>query len=75
VTVKLEAFESSFPATVQVVEPLGNETLLYFNLAGDQFVVRAPGKVGVDVDQQAHLALPHQYLHFFSAEDGQSLLR
>jgi multiple sugar transport system ATP-binding protein len=75
VAVEVEPFANSFPLTVQVIEPLGNETLLYFGLAAEPFVVRAPGKIDLAVDGTAHLAVSAAHLHFFSPENGRSLLR
>ncbi len=63
----------AFPAVVQLVEPLGNETLLYFTVAGRMFVVRSPGGVEAGVDRQVGLALAGERAHFFDPETGRSL--
>ena len=65
---------AAFAATVQVVEPLGNETLLYFTVAGRQFVVRGPGGAVAAVDSEVPLALSAEHIHLFAADDGRNLL-
>ena len=61
-------------ARVDVVEPMGNEIFLYFELGGKDLVaridVRTPPAVSTDVD----LVLDTESLHFFDKETGESLL-
>ena len=59
---------------VQVVESLGNETLLYFQAAEQPFVVRCPGHPGAAVDQVLGLSLLPQHIHLFDGgPDGRTL--
>ncbi|MHB8079677.1 MAG: ABC transporter ATP-binding protein [Candidatus Krumholzibacteriia bacterium] len=64
----------SFAATVQVVEPLGNEALLYLSVAGRLFVVRAPGDAAFGVDDEVGIVAGAEHLHLFEAAGGQSRL-
>ena len=64
----------SFAATVQVIEPLGNETLLYFTVAGHLFVVRGPGVVDAAVDGPLGLALAGEHIQLFDPDGGRNLL-
>jgi len=61
-------------AHLDVVEPMGNEIFLYFELGGKDLVaridVRTPPSVNSDVD----LVLDTESLHFFDKETGESLL-
>ena len=61
-------------AHLDVVEPMGNEIFLYFELGGKDLVaridVRTPPSVNTDVD----LVLDTESLHFFDKETGESLL-
>jgi multiple sugar transport system ATP-binding protein len=66
--------KAAIPATVQVVEPLGNETLLYCQVAAHDIVVRAPGQLSAAVEQQVWLDFPAAAIHLFGADDGRSLL-
>ncbi len=71
-----ERLESWAPmrAHLDVVEPMGNEIFLYFELGGKDLVaridVRTPPSVNTDVD----LILDTRNLHFFDKETGESLL-
>ncbi|MFH1841784.1 MAG: sn-glycerol-3-phosphate ABC transporter ATP-binding protein UgpC [bacterium] len=62
-----------FPASVQVIEPLGNETLLYLSVAGGQFVVRDLGQSAAVVDAVIQLSFQANHIHLFAAEDGRNL--
>ncbi len=66
--------EAGFPSPVQVVESLGSETLLYFDVAGRPFVVRAPARTAPPIGQPLQLALKPGHIHLFAADAaGQSL--
>jgi len=64
---------ASFAAPVQVVEPLGNETLLYFNVGDAPFTVRSQGNVQAAVDQEIAIDLPAAHIHLFDAASGEAL--
>ena len=70
---KLSAL-ASITAHLDVVEPMGNEIFLYFDLGGRNLVaridVRVPPKVNTDVDLVADM----ERAHFFDKETGRSLL-
>ncbi|MFO7653505.1 MAG: sn-glycerol-3-phosphate ABC transporter ATP-binding protein UgpC [Candidatus Krumholzibacteriia bacterium] len=58
-----------------VGEQLGNETLLYFELAGQPFVVRTAGSVTAEVDEEVPLSLDGERLQLFAADgDGRNLV-
>ena len=61
-------------AHLDVVEPMGNEIFLYFDLGGRDLVaridVRVPPKVNTDVELVADM----ESAHFFDKETGRSLL-
>jgi len=54
-------------APVQVLENLGNETLIYFQLGGRQFTVRGPGQLSARIDQEVPLAFRPGHIHLFEA--------
>jgi ABC-type sugar transport system ATPase subunit len=61
-------------APVQVLENLGNETLIYFQLGGGQFTVRGPGQLSAGIDQEIPLAFRPDHIHLFEAgEKGAAL--
>ena len=59
--------EGGLAVPVQVVEPLGNETLLYFEVGGEPVTVRAPGNVQAAVDEAVRLSPRAGHLHVFDA--------
>jgi len=65
---------ASIKAHLDVVEPMGNEIFLYFDLGDRGFVaridVRVPPKVNTDIDLVADM----ESAHFFDKETGRSLL-
>ena len=64
-----------FSLPLQVLEPLGNESLLYFSLGQEPLVVRAPGIVRTSIDQNVPLRFAAGHLHLFAPEgEGESLL-
>jgi multiple sugar transport system ATP-binding protein len=75
VRVGAEGSDVSMRAAVQVIEPLGNETLLYFSVAEQPLTVRAPGQVAAAVDQQMDLVLDAAHIHLFARDDGRNLMR
>ena len=62
-------------AAVQVVESLGNETLLYFQIAGQPFTARSSGEVAAAVDSRLDLTFAPEHIHLFATgDDGYALL-
>ncbi len=59
---------ASFKAVLRVLEPLGNETLLYLEIGDQPLVVRAPGHVETPIDEPLDIALPAKHLHLFAAD-------
>jgi len=69
-----DAGAANLQVPVQVVESLGNETLLYFRFAGEQLTVRGPGRLDARIDQTVGLALRPEHLHLFgSGAEGANL--
>ncbi len=65
--------DGAITATLQVIEPLGNETLLYFTLGGTPFTVRSQGNIQAKVGETIGLALPAEHLHLFDSDNGEAL--
>ncbi|MBU2493782.1 MAG: sn-glycerol-3-phosphate ABC transporter ATP-binding protein UgpC [Bacteroidetes bacterium] len=51
--------------TVEVVEPLGNETFLYFTISNEQFIARVDSASTVKADDKVRLYLDVNKLYFF----------
>lgn len=60
-------------ARVLVVEPVGHEVLVVFDLGGNEIVGRVGPETGIRSGEIVPLAPRKDRLHFFSAPDGQRL--
>jgi len=61
-------------ARVQVIESLGNETLVYFQIGEAPFTVRGPGDLSAAIDQELGLSLRPDRIHLFASGSGENLL-
>lgn len=64
----------SVPATVNVVEPLGNEMILYVNVHGQDLVCRVDSHTPVSVGQAVSVKFDMGKTHFFDVETGENVL-
>jgi multiple sugar transport system ATP-binding protein len=62
-----------FPATVDVVEFLGNEELIHAQAAGNEIVALLPSDKKVAVGDNVQLAVPMEKLHIFDPESEKTL--
>jgi multiple sugar transport system ATP-binding protein len=69
VEVVTDSGSAGLKAPVQVLESLGNETLLYFQLGDKQLTVRGRGQVAAGIDEDLDLALQPDHIHLFEAGD------
>lgn len=65
--------DSTVTATVEVVEPLGSEVLLYLTTGKSPFVARISGNEQVDVNQDIQLVFNMQKAHLFDRETEKCL--
>ena len=63
----------SVNGTVEIVEPLGNETNLHMNLLGATLVSRAEGRRHFSVGEKLQMTLDLNHLHIFDAETEKSI--
>ena len=62
--------DSSVPARIDLVEPTGNEALLYANAAGHDIAIRIDRHTLPTVGADVTLTLSPAHAHFFDAESG-----
>jgi len=74
IEVVADAAAASVSPPIQVLESLGNETLIYFQLGGRQFTARGPGQLAAKVDQEIPLAFKPGHIHLFESGDQGSAL-
>ncbi len=61
-------------ATIDVVEPMGNEIYLYFKLGGQDMVARIDVREPPEVNSTLDLAIDMDSAHFFEKESGRTLV-
>jgi multiple sugar transport system ATP-binding protein len=64
---------AALPATVEVCEPLGNETLVHWAWAAGGLVSRVPGQSAPGVGDRATLHCPLEKLHLFDPKTERTL--
>ena len=70
--------DSSYPkfatVNIDVVERMGHETIVYFNVEGNSLVARLNGDVSVDPGENLDLHLPANKWHLFEVDGRQNAL-
>lgn len=62
-----------FPATVDVVEYLGNDELIHAKSEGNEIIALIPSAKGVNVGDNVEFAVPMEKLHIFDPESERTL--
>lgn len=62
-------------ATLDVVEPMGNEIFLYFPLDENQFVARVPAREKPEAGSKRKLMFDTAKLHFFASDEDEKAIR
>jgi multiple sugar transport system ATP-binding protein len=66
--------DSGLPATVRLTEPLGDETLVFFDYGGEtQLVAKTDGDCALQVGDRVHFTFDAGGVLFFDAQDGARL--
>ena len=68
-----KSVEPHFYPEIDVVEPVGNEIFIYFDIDGVQIVGRLPSDVHVSVGEKLDLAFDIENLHFFDLKTEQAI--
>lgn len=59
--------------TIDVIEPLGKERLLYFDIDETEFTASVSGRQHVSENETVSLSFPESRVHFFDAETGMAV--
>jgi multiple sugar transport system ATP-binding protein len=70
---KNESYYSPVTVNLEVVEPMGNEILLYFNFDNEQFVARIPAREIPEAGKMKELLFDTNKLHFFDFETEKTI--
>ena len=68
------ADEALMSGTVNVVEPLGTETLVYVQVGGHEVIASAPGRHISEPGDQVHLSATVDEIHFFDTATEEVIL-
>lgn len=68
-----EKFNFTIDGTIQIVEPLGNETNLHMDFGGAQLVAKSEGRRQYEVGEKLKMTFDLTHLHLFDAETEQSI--
>ena len=63
----------AFRSRIEFTEMLGNETLLFSSIGGDEFISRMHQPRPVEPDESLAFRLNLERMHLFDAETGQSI--
>jgi multiple sugar transport system ATP-binding protein len=61
------------PVTLVLVEHLGHETIVHFDLAGGRYTARLPAAAQVQTGSQLTLGIRQNAFHLFDSDDGRRL--
>lgn len=59
--------------TLDVVEPMGNETIIYFKVGGNKMIARIQSGEVLRVNQSFELLINLEYLHFFDGKTEKAI--
>jgi len=65
--------KTSIQAKVEVLEPMGNEIIAYFNSGTFNFTVRCPADINLDINNTVYLIPDMDHVHFFEKDSGKVL--
>jgi len=59
---------------IDVIEPMGNETFIYFDIGKDQFIARVKPDEKLKVNEKIKLFIAADNIYFFDKNSGQNIL-
>ena len=64
---------TTLESMVNVVEPLGDETILYLSTSNHEFIAKVDSHHRVEVNQEIEVVLDLSKAHMFDADTGENL--
>jgi len=68
-----EGLRNTLSATVRVIEPLGDEMILYLSIGNADFLAKVEAHYQTEVDQKIEVPLDTSKIHIFDAETGENI--
>ncbi|WP_254534002.1 ABC transporter ATP-binding protein [Natrinema gelatinilyticum] len=69
-----ESTENTIEVTVDVIEPLGKEQMIYFSLDGETYTGSVSGHRNIPEGGTVHLRFPTERVHLFDHDTSESIL-
>jgi len=65
--------ENAVPTTVEVVEPMGEVTYVYFEISGETYTASVGGEYRIEAGEDVHLQFPESKIHLFDGRTGEAV--
>ena len=65
--------KNAVPTTVEVIEPMGEVTYVYFELDGETYTASIDGERRIEAGDDIHVVFPERKLHLFDGQTGESI--
>jgi len=66
--------DNRFTVDINVVEPLGKEQLLYFDIAGNEYIASTAKGAVFPTNSTVEIHFPEKQIHLFDAETGEAIV-
>ena len=74
IEVDIDPGPNSLPITIDVLEPLGKEQLLYFDIAGNEYIASTAEGAVFPTNSTVEIHFPEEQIHLFDAETGEAIV-
>ena len=64
---------NAVPASVNVVEPMGESSVIYVEIGDQTFTASVSGELVIDNDQEFHVYFPPDRIHLFDGQTGEAV--
>jgi len=65
--------ENIIEVEVGVVEPLGKDQLIHFNIGDETYKASVPGRLNIPEESMVHFSLPNEMIHLFDKKTGETI--
>jgi len=70
-----EGEDNALSAEITVVEPLGDDMLVYLSAEGEDFVLKLKPRAGIEVGEKVSVGVDASKVHVFDGDTGENLTR
>ena len=73
IRISAESEVNSFPIEVDMIEPLGDQSFIYFTVDGRTYNMSVSGEEYIQEGEKLTVTFPHDRIHLFNAETGDAI--